>query len=117
MYDLNNMNEDKSMTKNTEKDSEKPKLTTKGEWADQLMELGDEQLKEVPLGVRASCFQALAIKCFQRSTELAADSMIAAIDDAFSNSLSVPPGFRSNMSKALNQIKDVTFAEVKNVKH
>jgi hypothetical protein len=55
-------------------------ITTTGAWAEQIIMKAEEQLSGVPLGQRAECFQALAYMCFQRTTELAVDKVIDAVD-------------------------------------
>jgi len=66
--------------------------TTKGEWVQTIIDRCEAELKLAPTGTKASCFQALAIMCFQRSTELAVNSVIEAVDQEWSNAFNIPVG-------------------------
>lgn len=56
-------------------------IMTKGSWAEQMIMTAEKQLAGASIADKAACFQALAIKSFQRSTELAVDTVIKAMED------------------------------------
>jgi hypothetical protein len=79
----------KKETKMTDEKQE-PKTVTKGEWVNNVVKRCEQELELMPLDGQASAFQALAIMCFQRATELATDHVIDTMDTIFSEEMGVP---------------------------
>lgn len=57
----------------------------------------EKRLGPSALKAKAGAFQALAIMCFQRATELSADVIIEAVDAAFDEEMGVPPSARTKI--------------------
>lgn len=93
-----------SKNKQQRKANKSQSITT-GDFCKEMVGYVEERLGPSSLKGRAAAFQALAIMCFQRSTELSADVIIEAVDTAFNKEMGIPPSSRNKIMEGVRMFR------------